>query len=88
MTKHIISTFKEQSLYWQPYLSRTRFLLIPVLTCDRPEAVGKIIVGIEADPSIIGKAYYIEGGDAWQFEDTFLQYQPQWLGVSMKSQWL
>ncbi|KAK3049653.1 hypothetical protein LTR09_009075 [Extremus antarcticus] len=44
------------------------------------DAVGKIIVGISADPSVVGKAFYIEGGDAWEFEDTFLEYQPQWLG--------
>lgn len=30
-----------------------------------PEAVGKIIVGIEADANIVGKAYYVEGGDGW-----------------------
>ncbi len=42
--------------------------------------MGKIIVGISADPSVVGKAFYIEGGDAWEFEDTFLEYQPQWLG--------
>ena len=44
-----------------------------------PEAVGNIIVGIQADPSIIGKAYYIEGGDGWEFEDSFYATQPQWL---------
>lgn len=43
------------------------------------EAVGKIIVGIESDPSIVGKAYYIEGGDGWEFEDSFYDTQPQWL---------
>lgn len=44
-----------------------------------PEAVAKIIVGVEADPSIRGKAYYIEGGDGYEFEDTFYSTQPQWL---------
>lgn len=44
-----------------------------------PEAVGDIIVGIQADPSIVGKAYYIEGGDGWEFEEKFYQSQPQWL---------
>ncbi len=43
------------------------------------EAVGKIIVAIEADPTIIGKAYYIEGGDGWEYEDSFYATQPQWL---------
>lgn len=42
-------------------------------------AVGNIIVGIEADPRIVGKAYYIEGGDGWEFEDSFYDTQPQWL---------
>lgn len=44
-----------------------------------PKAVGNIIVGIEADSSIVGKAYYIEGGDGWEIEDTFYNSQPQWL---------
>lgn len=44
-----------------------------------PEAVGDIIVGIEADSSIVGKAYYIEGGDGWEYEDSFYDTQPQWL---------
>ena len=45
-----------------------------------PEAVGNIIVAIEAAPSIVGKAYYIEGGDGWEYEDSFVATQPQWLG--------
>lgn len=47
-----------------------------------PEAVGRIIVGIQSTPSIHGKAFYIEGGDGWEFEDSFYAYQPQWLGKS------
>ena len=46
------------------------------------DAVGKIIVGIQADPALIGRAYYIEGGDAWEFEKSFYDMQPQWLGES------
>ena len=45
-----------------------------------PSAVAKVIVGIEADTSIIGKAFYIEGDGAWEFEDSFYNAQPQWLG--------
>lgn len=44
------------------------------------ESVAKIIVGLEATQSIHGKAYYIEGGDAWEFEDSLYAAQPQWLG--------
>ena len=43
------------------------------------ESVGDIIVGIQADSSIVGKAYYVEGGDGWEFEDSFYDSQPQWL---------
>lgn len=44
-----------------------------------PEAVGKIIVALQADSTIVGKAYYIEGSDGWEYEDTFYKSQPQWL---------
>lgn len=44
-----------------------------------PEAVGDIIVALQADSSINGKAYYIEGGDGWEYEDSFYETQPQWL---------
>lgn len=44
------------------------------------EAVGNVIVALQADSSIVGKAYYIEGGDAWEYEDSFYATQPQWLG--------
>lgn len=45
-----------------------------------PESVAKFIVALEATPSINGKAIYIEGGDGWEFEDSFYDFQPQWLG--------
>lgn len=44
-----------------------------------PESVADIIVGIQADSGIVGKAYYIEGGDGWEFEDSFYNAQPQFL---------
>ena len=40
----------------------------------------QIILGIQSDTSLVGKAYYIEGGDGWEFEDSFYNTQPQWLG--------
>lgn len=51
-----------------------------------PAAVAKVIVGIQADQSIRGKAFYIEGDGAWEFEDSFYNAQPQWLGKSLVSQ--
>ena len=44
-----------------------------------PEAVANTIVGIQADSGIWGKAYYIEGGDSWEIEDSVVEFQPQWL---------
>lgn len=44
-----------------------------------PEAVANTIVGIQADTSIRGKAYYIEGGDSWEIEDSLYETQPRWL---------
>ena len=44
-----------------------------------PEAVAKTIVGLQADGEIRGKAYYIEGGDSWEIEDSLYETQPQWL---------
>ncbi|KAK3723298.1 hypothetical protein LTR37_002021 [Vermiconidia calcicola] len=44
------------------------------------DVVAKTIVGVQADPSAVGKAYYIEGGDSWEIEDSIWASQPQWLG--------
>ncbi|CAK4030825.1 3-hydroxyacyl- dehydrogenase [Lecanosticta acicola] len=45
-----------------------------------PESVAKIVVGLEASSHIHGKAFYIEGGDGYEFEDSFYNTQPHWLG--------
>lgn len=45
-----------------------------------PESVAKIIVGLVTDIKLNGKAVYIEGGESWEFEDSFYKTQPQWLG--------
>lgn len=44
------------------------------------ESVGRIIVGIQCTESMNGKAIYIEGGEGWEFEDSFYREQPRWLG--------
>lgn len=46
---------------------------------QEPGAVANTIVGIQADSSIRGKAYYVEGGDSWEIEDSLYDAQPQWL---------
>lgn len=45
-----------------------------------PDSVARFIVALEATPNMNGKAIYIEGGDGWEFEDSFYAMQPQWLG--------
>lgn len=44
------------------------------------EAVAEVILGILSGIEINGKAYYVEGGDGFEFEDSFYATQPQWLG--------
>ena len=45
-----------------------------------PESVAKIILGLMTREDVTGKAIYVEGGDGWEFEDSFYATQPQWLG--------
>lgn len=44
------------------------------------ESVGRIIVGIQCTEDMNGKAIYVEGGEGWEFEDSFYREQPRWLG--------
>lgn len=45
-----------------------------------PEAVAEVILGILSSVDMNGKAFYVEGGDGYEFEDSFVAAQPQWLG--------
>jgi hypothetical protein len=42
--------------------------------------VAKIILGIETTPDTNGKSVYVEGSEGSEFEDTFYNTMPQWLG--------
>lgn len=44
------------------------------------ESVAMIILGIVCKEGMSGKAVYIEGGEGWEFEDSFYREQPRWLG--------
>jgi NAD(P)-dependent dehydrogenase (short-subunit alcohol dehydrogenase family) len=44
------------------------------------EAVAKVILGILSSEEMNGKAFYVEGGDGFEFEDSLYAAQPQWLG--------
>jgi len=45
-----------------------------------PRAVAEVILGILSSKEMIGKAFYVEGGDGFEFEDSLYAAQPQWLG--------
>ena len=44
------------------------------------ESVARMVLGIQCSKQMSGKAIYIEGGEGWEFEDSFYRTQPQWLG--------
>ncbi|KAK5708785.1 hypothetical protein LTR17_020386 [Elasticomyces elasticus] len=44
------------------------------------ESVAKIILGLITKEDLVGKAVCVEGGDGWEFEDSFYREQPRWLG--------
>jgi NAD(P)-dependent dehydrogenase (short-subunit alcohol dehydrogenase family) len=44
------------------------------------EAVAEVIAGILTTDGMNGKAFYVEGGDAFEFEDGLYEAQPLWLG--------
>lgn len=44
------------------------------------ESVAKVILGILSSKEMNGKAFYVEGGDGFEFEDSLYAAQPQWLG--------
>lgn len=44
------------------------------------EAVAVVIAGIITSSELNGKAFYVEGGDAFEFEDGLYEAQPRWLG--------
>lgn len=44
------------------------------------KAVAEVILGILSTKEMNGKAFYIEGGDGFEFEDSLYAAQPQWLG--------
>jgi len=43
-------------------------------------AVAEVIAGILTSTGMNGKAFYVEGGDAFEFEDGLYEAQPRWLG--------
>lgn len=70
-----------------PWMTKTRMCegvtepwLAAGLPSNSPEDVAKIVAGVFVDPSLIGAAVYIEGGNGWNIEEGLLKSRPQWLG--------
>ena len=43
-------------------------------------AVADIILAIQCNGVMAGKAIYVEGGEGWEFEDSLNETQSTWLG--------
>ncbi|OAP56326.1 hypothetical protein AYL99_09505 [Fonsecaea erecta] len=50
------------------------------LPINETDDVAKIVAGVACDEQQNGKAFYIEGGRAWEIEDNINRLEPQWLG--------
>lgn len=50
------------------------------LPINAPLDVGKVMAGVVCDPTLNGKAMYVEGGRAWEIEGNIDRLEPQWLG--------
>jgi hypothetical protein len=42
--------------------------------------VARIVAGVACDDEQNGKAFYLEGGRAWEIEDNINRLEPEWLG--------
>jgi NAD(P)-dependent dehydrogenase (short-subunit alcohol dehydrogenase family) len=47
---------------------------------QRADAVAEVIAGILTSTGMNGKSFYVEGGDAFEFEEGLYEAQPLWLG--------
>ena len=50
------------------------------LPVNQPIDVGNVLLDVTRSEDIHGKAFYIEGGRAWEIEDNIDRLEPQWLG--------
>ena len=51
------------------------------LPANEPSDVARVIAEIAASNDLNGKAMYVEGGRAWEIEDSINQLEPQWLSA-------
>ena len=50
------------------------------LPVNQPADIGKVCVDVTRLEGLNGKAFYIEGGRAWEIEDNINRLEPQWMG--------
>ena len=50
------------------------------LPVNQPADIGKVCVDATRSEGLNGKAFYVEGGRAWEIEDNLNRLEPQWLG--------
>ncbi|KAK6380788.1 hypothetical protein LTS17_004989 [Exophiala oligosperma] len=42
--------------------------------------VARVVAGVACNQELNGKAFYVEGGRAWDIEEGIDRLEPQWLG--------
>lgn len=52
----------------------------PGFYCQPADDVARMVLGLQVRPDLNGKGIYVEGGSGWEFEESFYQEQPAWLG--------
>lgn len=50
------------------------------LPLNQPVDVAKVNMNVTQSAGLHGKAFYVEGGRAWEIEDNINRLEPQWLG--------
>ena len=50
------------------------------LPINQPTDVAEVLLNVTRSGDVHGKAFYVEGGRAWEIEDNIDRLEPQWLG--------
>lgn len=79
MTAGMVEKFQAGGLYWQTSKAVANNVLGIMIRGERHDD-GNDQNGPDDWRPMVGKAIYIEGGDAWEFEDSLLASQSAWLG--------
>ena len=50
------------------------------LPVNQPTDVARVVMNVTQSEGLNGKAFYVEGGRAWEIEDGINRLEPEWLG--------